>query len=541
MRFGSNNRFGSTGFRAARYVLVLVTLLAVGLVGCDSDDCPNCPGPCESWIEGTISNGADTDVSEIPVEIKFFSPNGWHGVFYTSTDSSGFYCIDVPNGQAIVSADPSRRDRMYYSEAGITYTYDEADTLVINDETIRVDFRCGRVAITITDGASSSDLWNRIDLTNTAHWHFDSVDVSTPVEVGNAVVATFDFVVPGPYFSKADGYQNGFPFLLPDTYLPADAETLRVAAHELTSFTMDTPEPVTLAGSVTGSWQEFGLEPPTVIISSPDDSGVAYELTDENGEFNFELPAGGVFALRVKMEYQDNQCWVWRWVGGHDWESAQKYTLLPGQSQTDILDVEGGLEVAVSGDESMTRFTVVVLTEDGREVAQCSEFQDPSSTVRIPNLATGTYFVWISTDGAAIPAYYGGATFEEATPIEVTAGSITNVEVELVRGGRILGRLIAPDGTAPPRGSFRFAIHDTADEFHPLWTYEGGYCFPSGFRYDHTTGDFEAIYLEAGAYKLRAFYDLDYWFWYLDASNWDEATEIVVEDQGDTDGIVWQF
>lgn len=516
--------------------LLILALVLSGLLGCETDDLVS-PGDYGGWIEGFVTDGDPEDLDGRWIEIDHIAWDGTVTDYRTETDDEGYYRIGVPNGRAVVSARGA--GTLYFSQAGVTYVRSEADTLLIDGVATRADFRCGRLQVVVPDGLDHVATWNWLEIVIPNEGGHSSISESYRA-IDGALVAEVRRMPPGRFTLTTRGQGQGSCFYLPGSYRLADADSVDVGVGVLTSYTVATPDPVTISGSVLGSWQVLGFNPPEVEVYSQPANRILDVTCDEHGRFEAVLPAGGDFQIEIMFHDRGD---IWRtfstWIGGASRNTARIISLEGGQSEDGIDLAEGGLELSLPDDPSRTLTWIAI--DDAEGVRLGSLPYATAEPLRMAGLVPGWYRVHVTTDGQAIPAYHDGSTsFEEAAAVEVRAGEVTAVPVVLVEGGQISGRLVAPGGgvlTVP----FTFAVVQVPDWFWPLRQYASDEEQPRGFHYDPATGDFRISLLPDGSYCLRILHDTSGWIWYPGVPDHEQSTPLVIEDGGEVADLVWQL
>ena len=516
--------------------LLILFLVLSGLLGCETDDLVS-PSDYGGWIEGEVTDGGLDDLGGRWIEVDHIAWDGTVTDYRTRTDDDGYYRIGVPNGRAVVSARGA--GTLYFSQDGVTYVRSEADTLLIDGLATRADFRCGRLQVVVPDGLDHLATWRWLEIVIPIEGgYYSTSEPYRPID--GALVAEVRRMPPGRFTLLSRGQDQGSCFYLPGSYRLADADSVDVGAGLLTSYMAATPDPVTISGSVLGSWQVLGFDPPEVEVYSREANRILDVTCDEQGWFEAVLPAGGDFQIEVLFRDRGD---IWRtfsrWVGGAGRDSARIFSLEGGQSEDGIQLVEGGLELSLPDDPSRTCTQITIYDAEGAGLGHLT--YDAAEPVRMAGLAPGWYRVHVTTDGQSIPAYHDGSLgFEEAAAVQVRAGEVTAVPVVLVEGGQISGRLVAPGGgalTVP----FTFAVVQVPDWFWPMRQYASDEEQPRGFDYDPATGDFRISLLPDGAYCLRVLHDPSGWSWYPSVPDPEQSTHLVIEDGGEVADLVWQL
>jgi hypothetical protein len=338
---------------------------------------------------------------------------------------------------------------------------------------------------------------------------------------------------PGPWAVRVSGGGGAEWFWLPGTWDPAGADSIVLTADRVVVREYVLPaRAATLRGSVTGSWQAMGLDPPAVFACVNDSTQVAYAYVAADG--TWVLPLLSASHVRLVVEIGGGR----RWIGGDSWSSASEFILAPGAETVVPPQVESGLLVRFRGDLEWTtgsrRFTLV--DGAGRAIVRES-YGRQSDLSPIANLAPGTYRVHVGPADpggeAWAPQWFDLADDQvSATPVVVPGGgAVVPLTITLHAGGEIRGSVLGGG----------VVVVTPADADTALGWYSTQY----------ESSDFRVRGLLDGAYKIGAAHPDDgppsfgdsghlgddtSLVWY-GSTSWDSATVVTIRDHGIVDGI----
>jgi hypothetical protein len=510
---------------AATVVLLLIA------TGCDEE--PMDPGPGRvGVIHGRIHDGRTVDFTGFAVRAR--SPYGAapRVEIQTVPDDDGHFALVVPAGPVIVSVTGPNVNTMYWDDAGVTLDWDEAQIIDVGGGTRQIDIACGRVSahVELPPGQARA-FWgvrlvrrDRINSSSVSRhsWIEDAIDVDWPM------------IPPGEYFLKVESPQDCEVFL-PACFDTAAAELLTVRAEEETRHESAISSLATLSGTVTGSWQVLGFSPPTVAAYYGTDSVVS-AMAAADGSFSLSLLAGGEFHLSVAIGG------LGRWVGGADLETATTFAVAAGQELSGIVYTESGLRCAIdpAGEVPVTGYQASLMSASGPIWIRSYQ----GSSFGVANLPPGDLTLRIAPTSVReiwLPQYWDRqSAAQDADPITIPGGGgVADVSVHLLRGGRILGRILDVDGQPPSPEEIYAMIYTLADSVHEYQLYTN-----RRFQYDiydEATGDYFLTQLDGGPYKLRLHLSGQPWLWWPTRASWDSATVITIEDATDRTGIDWRL
>jgi len=521
--------------------LLLVLLLLLTLAACDGDDVVG-PGDYGGWIEGYVGDGGD-DLGSLRVHVWALGWDDEATIYTVVTDDDGYYRIGVPNGRAVIRAEG--HEWAYYGADGLTTDVNEADTLLVDGVLRRVDFLMGRVRLFTENTEEARNYWDRAALVQ--------VDEATDGDYfgrtrsfylrEDTLAAELRCVVPGPVFAGVATREFHQEFYWPGSYRVCDAETLLVEPGQLTDVEVTRPEPVSLSGHFEGVFREFGYTH-AKIMAHLGSRNMAEARTDSLGNFTLVLPAAGDFWLSTVVE--DSVYWRPGPIQYFDSlyrDDVTLYSLQNGESVVGLVCEKGALVIDLPGDPQIDGIRVEGYGLDDDSLRMWADWTTSFDPIHLVGITPGEYRLRLVPQGNFSPTWLGDVeAFEDAGSVNVLAGEISNVSVNLIRSGRILGRLLDAAGN-PPTSSFNMVVHAADDQFFTYRTidYHPLYC-ENDFEFDQTTGAFEILHIQPGQYKLRVLLpEQDSWIWYPDAESWADADVIDVPEGGDSGFIDWQL
>jgi hypothetical protein len=408
---------------------------------------------------------------------------------------------------------------------------------MVADETCRVDFPCGRVAVDVGMPPEYQDRSIHCGLqepgTNPRNY------AGCNVAYEERFITELRFVKPGDYRLVLQDSYFGYAYL-PATLDSTEAEWVTVRAGEVTPHVSEIPALTVLAGTVTGSWQAFGFSPPRIEVWR---EGVPLEdyLVGADGSFEVRLLAGG--PLKILVSTQD----MTGYVGGFDLDSATLFDVATGEHRTGIAHAESGLELTLAGDYDPTQPDVrfEVFDSAGHRLLNRPDSGYTHvvnvNPLRICNLPPGEVRIAVRPYDM-MPIWRGQyfdrrESLETADPVTVPAGGqIVQTTMTVERGASLRGHLLAADGDPFPQPRVEVNVYAADDNGTPIAYY------PSHLEglYNTGSGEYVLNQLPGGAYKLRARYDYGEYSWYPGVLSSDDAGVVVVEDHAEVVLEDWQ-
>jgi hypothetical protein len=506
------------------YLAGLTVMLAIA--GCGRE-IPTQARPLGGIVRGHISDGA---AIEEPFEIFAETTGGGetHRTVAAVVDVDGRFEMTLPNGKYRVSARPDcGPGSVYYRASGPVLVGAAADTVVVAGDEQELVFACGRVAISVAIPETEEGRNFRCGVmpvsATSLYYYYDCNTIADDV-----VATTVRFVPPGQYYLTCDdGDTRAY---LPPTYDRDRAAVVDVTAGQQVTYSSAVMGYTTVAGTVTGSWQELAVGRPEVQIYG---GGIFLDVrvADPDGAFAFSLLGGGSFQFRVRI---DN---IWQWVGGDDLETATRFAAESGDAITDIRYVESGLVCVLADPPDTNLASIGVYTSRADSTYLGNSYGD---TLRMANLRPGPVYLRlrpVADTSRWLPQYFDRRnSLAEADPVEIPpAGQVARVEATVVLGGGISGRILDAAGMPPLEGQMVMALVAAADSAAVV-----RYCYFSSGTYDPTTGDYVINQVPDGTFKLRA--DAGHGdTWWPAASSFAAAGTITIENHEDVSGIAWQL
>lgn len=514
--------------RSTRCGALTATVVALLLLagGCDDDRHVTFPESGAGTIEGWVSDGLPFDPRDVTISVTDYRQDDIEYGIHVHPDSSGHYAVVVPNGPARVAMRNGCGREMYFRTGGLTYRSNAADSVMVAGETCRVDFACGRVTVDVGMPPDIAHRNVRCGLVEPGESPRNFSACSVNYE--ERLTTELRFVKPGDYRLVLRDYELGYAYL-PATLDSAEAERITVRAGEATPHASEIPSLTALEGTVTGSWQTFGFDPPRIEVWY-DEAYMEDVQAENDGSFAAHLLAGG--PLRLVVRIQD----TWGYIGGCDLASATVFDLASGEQRTGIAHVESGLELTFAGDYDAAQPGVYydVYDNAGRHLLSTYSLEADANPLRIANLPPGE--VRVAVRPAGLLATWQRQYFDRreslaaADPVTVPAGGqIAQATMILERGGRLRGRLFDTHGEPFSEESLEFCVYASDDSGAPIEIYRSYW----GSVYDAESGEYVLNQFADGAYKLRARHVDGLFRWYPGVLAWDDAGVIVIEDHAE--------
>ncbi|MBK8167801.1 MAG: hypothetical protein IPK64_17795 [bacterium] len=428
-------------------------------------------------------------------------------------DSTGWYRTELPLGEYSVLLRPvvDRPWTIDNSSVG--------DTVRVGRAVRRRDFLRGRVLAEIRLPALLDGQTARLSLNRPE----GSAGGRTTVADG---VAMFDLrLVPRlGYIMRFDSGGNRHDFLLPGTYLVADADSVLVGDVPAVYAADVRGRYARVEGRVTGSWQESGMAMTVYAVSA---AGATRNLSRcaDDGSFGLDLLAPDFVRLTAGCGSMS------RWFGGTSAVTSPLHALEPGQVIAGLELREGGLRLRFEGPGLLADnigYLELVLP-DGRR----HRFHPgPANPVLLPNLEAGQYRVRVlggCERDPWQPQWYDGAVEEaDALPLTVYEGAFTDATIHQRAGGLVRGRFVGDPESA--NVSRRIRLHDVDGQ--PL-------CGESATSWS-PAGAFLWQGLVDGQYLLSTSIDGLSW-WYPGTFQQGEAGPLTIAGAAVIEGLVWQL
>ncbi len=489
-------------------VTALLVALALVLAACSDDDTV-CPvyevGALEGYVT-VLGEPASVEIRAINSD-PYFLAN-------TFTDSSGWYHLDLPSGKYRLGLDFGS-----YSIMG-----DYSDTVRIAPQVLRHDLPLGKADIQVKLPAEFEGHACSLILKGKSR----SENMTSWVQNGR-VSFRFPALVPGSYTMnfRAGRSDITFPAAMTSS---EQQDSLVVGTGTAAAYDIDFSHSyASLSGRIRGFWQETGTSKPDLEIFSPDSLLLDRVIPADDGSFTLEMMVAREIVLATEVSF------LHTWFGGASCEEATHFDLQPGDRITDLEIPLSTIRLTLHGPGDLDDHQASLRIWDGtRRRLQYDPYGQDESLI-LTNLGPRTYFLqvngWDTGQTWAAQWYQGAESLDSATPIELEAGVLLDLDMNLVEGGRIRGQVYQYDGTS--RSLTYCAIFDESGA--PLGN--DGY-YPLMLEFED--GAFEFTGLNDGVFYVAAYH---YWaeelFWYPGTWDFDEAAPITITDHGTVEGIDW--
>ena len=230
--------------------LVLMPIVAVFLVGCGDDDCPDCPTPSsqQAVVYGTVQS---YDCGAEPGMTEFLAYGSIHGV------RGPIPKID----SVLVQGHPAQLDEYplgYY--VSFRYPADyvwESDSLPVDDSaTIKVYTPCGTSSAKVKLMGYCTDTIGIIGW-STDYWDYDSVGTQTTITIDWHPVADADWYAVGAYYEYDSlgytQYASRYEVVPDTTFVLSSDETKFDGLYDIAVYALTGPSPSSAAGNFVGT------------------------------------------------------------------------------------------------------------------------------------------------------------------------------------------------------------------------------------------------------------------------------------------------
>jgi hypothetical protein len=204
------------------------------------------------------------------------------------------------------------------------------------------------------------------------------------------------------------------------------------------------------------------------------------------------------------------------------------FPLVAGDRFSDVNVVESGVKILLDGPGDLTshRAEVTIRDESGIEYETYSFW---ASSFTVCNLKPGRNYVYVNghcLNESWSPQWYQGALRpENAAPVDLAAGELRTLTMNLEPGGGVEGSVFKSDGTRPNRAYC--TLYDLDGD--PL-------CGESDMWFRSEEGIFNFMGLADGGYYLATIY-LDEPWYYPGTWEFTEAVPIVIENHVSVTGL----
>jgi hypothetical protein len=503
----------------------LALLLLVAQLSCDdSSKSPQCPLDPLGTVEGYVLGAGEPVAAS--VSLAAFGLSNQNFDCSARSDSTGWFSLTVPADDYLLRL--SAYDFFYYSDRGPVRDDAQADTIVLGGEPLRIDFSAGAITVRTTVPGELEDECLRCELYTYIDESFRRCG-SRPAHDGNGF-AEFDFafVTPGTYWMQLRVGDHSVIWL-PATLKFAEADTIHIEDVEHLVYETTLPPPGRITGQITGSWQRIPEAYPKIRVFADDSTEVFYVKPASSGDFEILLPVPS--GVRLLVEIED----VAQWIGGSDFADATRFEPESGEVISDVSVVESGIACTVRGPDLRHVRDADCYLYDAAGVPVNTASGSPCSynPRYFCNLRTGSYFLFVDHDTRQdtwAPQWYDqAAPFAEATPILIQeAGEVVEITVQLVEGGRILGRVLKASGK-PAIGAL-VVLRTTDGEYEDRWAAESNY----------PDGNFAILGVADGTYVVGVRLDWERSYWFPGTYDPALAEPIQIEDAGTVTEIVWE-
>lgn len=294
---------------------------------------------------------------------------------------------------------------------------------------------------------------------------------------------------PGSYKLVAyDAAGNLAPKFFQEQPSFASATVVTVSAGQNTAIGFRLDAAAHFTGAVVDAATNQPLADIGVIAYDANGVAISRATTDVNGVFDLRVP-GGAYRL---VAADDKQAYATAYVGGSSFSTATLTAIGAGQTRANVRIAlqRGGTISGRITDPAGTPLTATVAAYDqnGSLVATTQTSGGNYSFV----LAPGTYRIAAYDESLvyATQFYSSQTVFRLATPVNMTAGQATAIDIVLSRGARISGTIFDAQ-TGLPIGGVTVAAYDANGDLAASATASsgGGYAFV----------------VPAGAYRIVAF------------------------------------
>lgn len=524
-------------------LLILVTASLAASLSCQESDLAIPPAPVSLGIRGQVQAGGAPIRATVQAERLAPSPGMPDLVSTGITDADGRYSFLLPAGRYLVHVRPPAvwwsNDSWYYRREGGPGRRAQADTveLVEGSGFSTADFPLGRVDLDLTLpadhlGAAADLVLLPIFADHPSGWEDECfvvlaassypVHVEVPLPAGRYCVR-----VRSP---RAEG------FWLPGVPGIDEADTLVVSAGEATAYqAVFTAGAAVLRLALRGDGYVSGSqETATIVVLDPDSTEVV-TVGVRPGEQRDLLTT---FRRRVRLLVRDGYEPRF-WVGGHDFESAAQYDLIPDSITVVPPITAGAIRFRWIGPEAVgaKRARTLLLSDQGWTLPErLVSWSGDLVTLRM--LPPGRYRLRVETTRPGrdtwLPQWFDRAgTAEEAAWIEIPEpGPVVPIELRIENGGGIQG----PLQTSASYVSF-VVFATRAAEYQACWT-------SSATSID---GEYFLRGLPDGAFKVGLSRNASLAAgcpvppsdsrWFGDTASWDSATVITIRDHEVVEGI----
>jgi len=506
MSFDAIRRGRGSPSRRLLYSLSLFVLAACA-ASCDDDSAETTfPAFDVGAVEGYVrvaGCGAHAVVAAAPTNL-----NSGQIAYRTTTDSTGWYHLDLPSDHYYISAAPA--EQTYFDPVLVSGTID------VGRDVRRVDLNGGSLTLRLEMPASLEGTSFEVEIQGNSggSWQWRSGVVQ-----GGVLEVLFPMVRPGDVRIGLDTEPR--PFWLPGTFDFREASAFAVSHRRPTTVEAAFPDYASVSGEVHGSWKQAGTLRPDVEAFALDSTLVARSRGVRESEYRLDL----FLAQPVKLRTRARQ--ASRWVGGETFAEATVHDLRAGDALEGIDIVESGILCTLEGPGERFEHSAILRVRDGTG----REFSTSGGTeTAIVNLRPGRYFVRVfhecyTGENWASQWYDGADSLSGATPIDLGEGELASVTVHLEQGALIEGRLVGPHVGPGTHVSLELRRTDGSRTCNDYIDHGEPFSFAG---------------VDDGDYRLAAYVSQGLW-WYPGTSSPDSAAVIEIRDHASATGLEWRW
>jgi hypothetical protein len=528
----------ANAMRYAAYWTIAFSVLT-GLSGCE--ECPTDPEPDAGTIAritGRIVGGGT------PVSTEFlaigFSNLGDHVTCGAWTDSLGYFQVDLPPGQYWLALSESRGslDFGFHPARGLIWPPGDTDSVTIAPG--QTDLLISAAAVRLQ--VYLPDLWqedpdpleaDRVYCTlMDPEGEFERKRIATRSTSWVDGWATMEVpLIPAGIYRVKLHLLHSRSSVAQEAWLTvgADGDSLLVQGTGLHEVNAGELRIARLTASATRSWQALGVRP-SLVLYREDSTIVIWDRSAEDG--TFEVPMLEPAPIRCAVEVYP----VRQWIGGDDFASATTFYPQAGETLHLFDHAVNSLRVHLHGPGSNTSFDGRALLVDGSGLpfAETRVCSGGGNKFLLGNVPAGTYFLKLtSTDRPRrfCPQWYASAeSLAAATPIQIPGGGgYTEIDMHLLAGGQIQGRILDADFALPGRA---IQVESTDGTFSDtraatVSPYDSSFVIPA-----LPNGAFRVGVKPPSSSVVN---------WYPGTTDPDEANVILIEGHGRVEGVEWRI
>lgn len=507
--------------------LVIGALLVAPLVsGCtDEGTRPSCSPVGISGYVGAGVGPLEARIYFLPTH-RLSEPRGIRAIAATDPET-GYYSAVLAPGDYRVRAEIRGMGGVYYRASGWTRSLAAADTFKVREgrDAKVVCFHLGSYSLAVRAPPDLDGSWVGVNLLGRQGAYL----IGGGCFERGAAEIVIPAVPPDTYIVRLY-LEGGDRWYLPATLDRSEADSVVIEAAAWCDETARIPSPGRFQGRIVGSWQELDVGRPIAFLATPD--GNRFNATEVSEDGSFEL-----------RTYIDRRvCFGTEILGIENWygastrlEDAAEYELSPGQLISDFDVIESGIRVDIVESIGADRVLAAcdLMDRYGHFVVR-SLFTRDDGDIHIPNLTTGTYYLYVNPYGWAsvfLPQWHDREDSPDtATPIHVAQdGDVIDLTITLEEGGKIRGNVVGPLGEPVPSPALEITSAHSRHEN------------PHRIKDVFADGWFQIRGLPDGDFKVAAAAQGYEVAWYPQAAEWDSAAVITIHEHGVVEGITIQL